>query len=812
MADPLSTLGAIASAIKAADVAIRVSREIYKFLGELKSASDDVQRLRNELQETELLFGNVLTYMNEFSQDSAQQGTHENLNLLLPPSLTLAVDGFAEDIELIRKCLPANLSRVIGRAKFVFQKSRIEELTQRLVHRKATITLALAVIGRSHDLATRSSQSEALAQLRRMESSIAAHHDDVISRLETFPTLLAQHQQQQQLEQAALPPSPKPKITDDSDLLARVIRAELKQVFEPIADRAEKKLDAIVDSISCEVSRKAAIYSCSDSVAETSSEEEEGTFGPPSITLGHRLYPIDEEGDGSSCGLETVASDSTSFSNSSRSIQPASSSRFSQEVKLFSFSHDFRSKLGSLTIRVSKFRVRNTRSTPCGTSNHHQHEPPFYRTMVDFCPAAWLGSSRGISLMHSGRKNAHGYYDICPSVLTFQILSREHPVWNAIDCDDAAYFRQLLERGLVSLRDQTRDGQTILKQALLYRSTKLAIFILRDAGVDAARLLDYSGCSLRDLVDLCNWWRIDMDCAAAIENTSTCCSLLETLAGPLEDPIGEFVWADMYQWARMRRRSSPTDRQCLVYASTMQKHGVRLQPFSWLGQNSSFLSSNRPLGMERYHVWLLRLCLARGGDPDFRGPRPGERRLPLEIALQVVKTTNDFAYRRRMSSEEAAESIARVYDTSSESDEDLDEDSDDEDGDTKLEQNEDSMVCDNDDDKYLSRVGVRKGVPRLLVMLIRAGADVHGIVENPHGELLGTLTDWAMYLGAGSLWNSALESCGLIPEAVRRESDRRMENLRRLQGIKVSAVDVQSLEAPDLSCLRQRVGRQVEEE
>ena len=145
MADPLSTLGAIASSIKAADVALRISREIYKFLGELKSASDDVQRLRNALQETELLFGSVLSYMNEF-QGSAQVQATQNLNL--PPSLTLAVDGFAEDIALIRKCLPANLSRIVGRAKFVFQKSRIDELTQRLVYRKSTVTLALAVIGR----------------------------------------------------------------------------------------------------------------------------------------------------------------------------------------------------------------------------------------------------------------------------------------------------------------------------------------------------------------------------------------------------------------------------------------------------------------------------------------------------------------------------------------------------------------------------------------------------------------------------------------------------------------------------------------
>jgi len=48
-------LGGVASAVQLADVALRVSREVYDFLSAIKNASDDVRRLRDGMTAVFLL-------------------------------------------------------------------------------------------------------------------------------------------------------------------------------------------------------------------------------------------------------------------------------------------------------------------------------------------------------------------------------------------------------------------------------------------------------------------------------------------------------------------------------------------------------------------------------------------------------------------------------------------------------------------------------------------------------------------------------------------------------------------------------------
>lgn len=47
MAEPLEIFGAIASSVQVADAALRLGRQMYKFLDELSNADDNVRRLRN---------------------------------------------------------------------------------------------------------------------------------------------------------------------------------------------------------------------------------------------------------------------------------------------------------------------------------------------------------------------------------------------------------------------------------------------------------------------------------------------------------------------------------------------------------------------------------------------------------------------------------------------------------------------------------------------------------------------------------------------------------------------------------------------
>jgi hypothetical protein len=97
------------------------------------------------LHETDDLVRNVVAYIINWRDSPRIRDEHRNL----PPSLTRTVEWFAEDMALLRQCLPEKLSPAfVARARFVFQKSKIEEITVRLRERKTTANLTLSIVGR----------------------------------------------------------------------------------------------------------------------------------------------------------------------------------------------------------------------------------------------------------------------------------------------------------------------------------------------------------------------------------------------------------------------------------------------------------------------------------------------------------------------------------------------------------------------------------------------------------------------------------------------------------------------------------------
>lgn len=97
------------------------------------------------LRETGDLMRIILAYIIDWDDSPRVRQEHRNL----PASLTRAVEWFAEDLELLRDCLPENLTCAFAdRVRFVFQKNKIEEVTGRLRQRKGTANLALSTLGR----------------------------------------------------------------------------------------------------------------------------------------------------------------------------------------------------------------------------------------------------------------------------------------------------------------------------------------------------------------------------------------------------------------------------------------------------------------------------------------------------------------------------------------------------------------------------------------------------------------------------------------------------------------------------------------
>ncbi|RYP10411.1 hypothetical protein DL765_008107 [Monosporascus sp. GIB2] len=97
----------------------------------------------------------------------------------------------------------------------------------------------------------------------------------------------------------------------------------------------------------------------------------------------------------------------------------------------------------------------------------------------------------------------------------------------------------------------------------------------------------------------------------------------------------------------------------------------------------------------------------------------------------------------------------------------------------------------------------------LVTILISAGADIYYIHDPDNDpDTARTTTDWAFALEVEDLWEAALEECGLDIASVYAESDRRLQDHRRLRGATRSGVDVESITEPGPSSeLRRRAGQ-----
>lgn len=60
----------------------------------------------------------------------------------------------------------------------------------------------------------------------------------------------------------------------------------------------------------------------------------------------------------------------------------------------------------------------------------------FYTFRISFWPSTILFCRRGFSLKYSNRPDREGYASICPSLMTYRVLSRDNPIWDLIRYDD----------------------------------------------------------------------------------------------------------------------------------------------------------------------------------------------------------------------------------------------------------------------------------------------------------------------------------------------------------------------------------------
>jgi hypothetical protein len=81
---------------------------------------------------------------------------------------------------------------------------------------------------------------------------------------------------------------------------------------------------------------------------------------------------------------------------------------------------------------------------------------------ISFWPSRYLPRRRCISLFYTNKANECGYFQICPMIATFPIISDNAPVWLCIRNADLDGLHSLFVKGLASPDDQMGKGTTLL--------------------------------------------------------------------------------------------------------------------------------------------------------------------------------------------------------------------------------------------------------------------------------------------------------------------------------------------------------------
>jgi len=160
MADPITILGAASSAVQLADAALRLSREAYGFLCDIKDAKKDIVALRDSerlpftswasidtftaLRATDSNLRSLRNYIDEFAKSKNATVEFE----VLPVTIMVAIQTFQDDLGFLKDILPADLTpNLATKVRWVFDKKKIKDATRRLDRCKLDVIQATNLVG-----------------------------------------------------------------------------------------------------------------------------------------------------------------------------------------------------------------------------------------------------------------------------------------------------------------------------------------------------------------------------------------------------------------------------------------------------------------------------------------------------------------------------------------------------------------------------------------------------------------------------------------------------------------------------------------
>lgn len=226
--------------------------------------------------------------------------------------------------------------------------------------------------------------------------------------------------------------------TENPEIIGKIIRAELRQQLEPLAGRLDG-MKELVNSLTASISGQTHLL---DDAREETCFRETSSSGSSHTTTSMIRYHQDSP-DGS-------------IASGRRNTTTVRTAPRKREALLYTKYHYIESRIGEIQVIIQAYRQ-------CGLLAKRKGR--YFRLKVAILPRPWL-FSKGMSIMGSNGPNAHGHYDICPSIMPFRIIPSTSPTMaalkNVLYDDDLPGFQKLLFDGVVTLRDVAFDGSNLL--------------------------------------------------------------------------------------------------------------------------------------------------------------------------------------------------------------------------------------------------------------------------------------------------------------------------------------------------------------
>ena len=328
--------------------------------------------------------------------------------------------------------------------------------TDRSFEQQSSISQQLDEAARTHS-SSFTTQTNTLKEIRMLAEPIHDNYITTITKLDELGSTLASMRMSEGYLHSTCTFQ-----TPSTDVLRRLLRAELRRVVKPTV---EEYLDSYKSSQNAQLE---GIRRNLDQIVMDlgRSQQEEATMkhneGFPESTKSIDDFDMQDD---DSLPFESTIENIDLFASTARPGTLSHNSVPESWSQLSSQTWIFRWRIGVLIVTVStshlkpRFRRRTCQAFKTFKSSSARYS---YRVKIEFQPASRLLVTRAISVICESRQDQRGCYQISPMISTFATVPRDAEAFRCVEKDDISGLRYLFEARLAAPTDRDADSFSLL--------------------------------------------------------------------------------------------------------------------------------------------------------------------------------------------------------------------------------------------------------------------------------------------------------------------------------------------------------------